>query len=182
MPLPGFPGRKPLDEARSAAHALATRAATLAGLAGPTPDDDLPRLLDSSAMALGVLAEQTSNARHEIHQERERLATERARWTKTRADIAEALSDLSERLRRATEGGPSMIWAVQHIDAILQSAGASEFTDEGPVTPARHRVVQRRPADADHPSQTIASTVRAGLLLDGEVLRPQEVIAYIEMD
>jgi molecular chaperone GrpE (heat shock protein) len=182
MPLPGFPGRRNLDDARTATRALATRAAALAGLAPPAPDDDLPRLLDSSATALAVLAEQAGNARQDARRERERLATEQARATKTRAGIAEALSDLRERLRRTGDGGPSLTWAVQHVDAILQLAGAREFVDEGSLTPARHRVVERRAADAAHPPRTIASTVRPGLLLDGEVLRPQEIVAYTQMD
>jgi len=195
MPLPGFSANKDLREVHVAAHALGTRAAELADLAPPAPDEmSVLRLLASADAALSVLAERTRNAQREARHERDRLQHERVGWNRTRGKLAEALAELRERLRvtdlgpahpdqtQAAAGSGSLVWALQHIDETLRIAGASEFQDEGPVDLARHRVVARQPSDRSHPSGTIAFSIRPGLLLDGEVLRPQEVSAYMDMD
>lgn len=195
MALPGFSANKELHEARVAAHALGTRAAELADLAAPASDENSVLLLLASAdTALSVLAERTRNAQREARYERDRLQNERAGWNRTRGKLAEALAELRERLRvtdlnpahpeqtQAAGGSGSLVWALQHIDEILRTVGASDFQDEGPIDPARHRVVERRPADRSHPAGTIAFSISPGLLVDGEVLRPQEVSAYMDMD
>jgi molecular chaperone GrpE (heat shock protein) len=62
---------------------------------------------------------------------------------------------------------------------MLASCEVTVIDDTGPLDPMRHEVVAGRECAADGPVDQIAETVRPGYAWRGELLRPQQVIAYV---
>jgi hypothetical protein len=89
--------------------------------------------------------------------------------------------DVTELAGQATGSGPAAdtLRLVQwRVDQALADVGVRAVSDAGPVDPARHVVAGTRPAGPDSEAGLIAATVRRGYLQGGELIRPQQVIAY----
>jgi len=186
--LPGVPDRKKA-ELQQLAEKTAVEAAAIAGVPRPAPEQDPAVLLQATRSALAVVAEALANRDREVTRLRvQSAATPRpALRTPTRAALT--LAELRDRLRVlaapsgdiADGGAPDRLgWVIERLDEALQQLGVAEYLDNGRLDLARHQVIDRRPADSRHPGGTIASSVRSGLLLSGEVLRPQQVVVYAD--
>lgn len=102
--------------------------------------------------------------------------------------LADDLAGLAERAGGDTAAGESaagesaagtaLRLAQWRVDQVLAECGVQPVRDEGPVEPARHEVVGVRPAGADGSAGWIAATVRPGYMADGQLIRPQQVVAY----
>lgn len=186
MPLPGFGAKRELREVTVAVYELACRATELAGVSPPAPPPPVPSvraLVRAVDVALDVLAEHSRNGQREAQLRHEQWEAERVEWKRRRTELALRLTDFRERLSAAggkaqSPAQDSLVWAVQHVDDALRSVGAEQFTDQGDLDVLRHRVVSSLPAGRGHQARTIASSARPGVLVDGEVARPQEVVAY----
>jgi hypothetical protein len=66
----------------------------------------------------------------------------------------------------------------RRVDKALADSGVRVLSDEGPIDPARHEVVGAEPTSGDA-AGGIAATVRRGYLRGDELIRPQQVIAYV---
>jgi hypothetical protein len=195
--LPGFPD--PKAEWQQLAEKAAAEAAVAAGLPGPAPDQDPAELLHSIRLAIRVIEEAMASQDRKLARSTARQASAPAPGPSPRAALT--LADLRDRLRVLAaapdqpgdvggESGrdsvtrpdePSRLgWIIDRLSEALRQLGVAEYLDTGPVDLARHQVVGRCPADARHSSGTIASSVRSGLLLSGDVLRPQRVVVYAD--
>ena len=174
MRIPGLPRR---DAAlRDLADALATEAAAITGLPAPGSDDPVAQL-GSVRAALAVTAEMIANQQREL----DRLRTQPAAPPPNPSDRAAlTLVDLRDRLRVLGAPDSGYGWVVERLGEALDQLDVIEFQDEGRTDPARHQVMDRRPADTAHPAGTIARSVRSGLLLSGRVLRPQQVVVFVD--
>ncbi|WP_305782386.1 hypothetical protein [Symbioplanes lichenis] len=186
VPLPGFGAKRELRQVTHAVYELACRATELAGLTAPSPPSaarSADVLVRQTDVALDVLVERNRNDRREAQLRHEQWQAERVEWRRQRTEIALRLTDFRERLSAvgsSAQGADQdpLVWAVQHVDDALRSIGAEPFTDQGALDARRHRVVSSLPAGPGRAARTIASSTRPGLLVDGEVARPQEVVAY----
>jgi hypothetical protein len=185
VPLPGFGAKRELREVTTAVHDLACRATELAGLTAPPPlsaDPAVRRLIQATHVALDVLAERHRNGQREAQLRHEQWEAERVEGKRRRTEVALRLTDFRDRLSAAGNvpgaGHDSLVWAVQHVDDALRGLGAEQFTDHGTLDVLRHRVVAGLAAGPGRAAGTIASSARPGVLVDGEVARPQEVVAY----
>jgi molecular chaperone GrpE (heat shock protein) len=100
-------------------------------------------------------------------------------------DIVEGLIRLTDDLLDLTEhaSGPesdarALRLVQRRVERLLADCGARIVRDDGPVNASRHTVVAVRPATADGPEGWIAGTVRPGYLHGGQLIRPQQVVAY----
>jgi hypothetical protein len=182
--IPGALDRKKAELQRLA-EKTAVEAAAVAGVPGPAPEQEPAALLRDIRSALAVIAEALANRDREVARLRVRPAEAPAPRAPTRAALT--LAELRDRARvlaepsgegEDTSGEGRLGWVIERLDEALHQLGVAEYLDDGRVDLARHQVIDRRPADPRHPSGTIASSVRSGLLLSGEVLRPQQVVVY----
>lgn len=184
--LPGQNGRQ-LERLRRLTAETARVAAGLAGTPRPVSRQEPVESLAAIRSALAVMAEKLANQEREVAMLRaERDAAAAAEpWPATRTVLTTA--ELRDRLRAmvaAPDGlGDAAVrgrldWVIGRLDEILGQLGVVEYFDEGQVDFARNHVVDRRPTDDRHIAGTIASSVRSGLLLRGEILRPQDVVIY----
>jgi hypothetical protein len=89
-------------------------------------------------------------------------------------DVAELAGQAAE-----SEAADNLLRLTQwRVDQVLADCGVRVVADEGRVDPARHEVAGTRPAGADGTAGWIAATVRRGYRRDGELIRPQQVVAY----
>jgi hypothetical protein len=65
------------------------------------------------------------------------------------------------------------------VDKVLAESGVQAVSDDGPVVPARHEVVGAEPVSAGTRPGWIAGTVRRGYQVGDQLIRPQQVIAYV---
>lgn len=72
-------------------------------------------------------------------------------------------------------------WVRRTVLAALATSGVFPVDDSGPVDPARHKVVATRADPSGRNPGGIAETVRPGYLWGGQVLRHQEVVAYVPL-
>ncbi|MFH8369989.1 nucleotide exchange factor GrpE [Streptomyces sp. NPDC018031] len=99
--------------------------------------------------------------------------------------LADWLGDLLRDDGRPAEPEQAQIalrWLDGRLIRLFAVCEVADLHDEGPVDPARHEIVGRRPADDGRPVGSIAETVRHGFVWRGRVLRPQQVIVYAEDD
>jgi molecular chaperone GrpE (heat shock protein) len=97
--------------------------------------------------------------------------------------LADDLAGLAERAAGENAAGESaagsaLRLAQWRVGQVLAECGVQPVRDEGPVEPARHEVVGVRPAGPDGSAGWIAATVRPGYMADGQLIRPQQVVAY----
>lgn len=78
------------------------------------------------------------------------------------------------------DGGEVLPWVVERLDDGLRLLGTREFDEAGPVDPRRHQVVDRCAATAEGAPGTVARSVRTGLTLHGTVVRPQQIVVYVD--
>jgi GrpE len=156
---------------------------------GPAPKQEPAALLQAIRSALAVIAEALANRDREVARLRAQPAAASMPAPRAPTRAALTLAELRDRLRvlAAPSGDvangedPGRLgWVIERLDEALHQLGVAEYLDDGRVDLARHQVINRRPADSRHPSGTIASSVRSGLLLSGEVLRPQQVVVYVD--
>lgn len=174
---------------------LAAEAAALAGTPGPAAGMPLDELLAAASTAMSAAREAQAN---EVREASRRAAVQSGVVQVERPNpagrAALTLADLRDRLRLMTgadssyswddqdDPGGALPWVLERLDEAMRQLDVSEFADTGPVDHLRHRAVDRRPADAEHPPGTIAASVRSGLLLGGVQLRPQQVVVYVSED
>jgi hypothetical protein len=92
--------------------------------------------------------------------------------------LADDMAGLADRASGESTGDRALRLAQWRVDQILAECGVQAVTDEGPVDPGRHEVVGSRPTGADGTAGWIAATIRRGYLADGQLIRPQQVVAY----
>jgi len=182
------------------AESTAAEAAALAGMPSPPPTKDPAELLSAIRLAVRAIEETLASQDRKLASAMAQQAQAPAPAPGASPRAALTLADLRDRLRvlaaAAGQSGdpgassqdsaagldePSRLdWIIDRLTEALQQLGVAEYLDTGPVDLARHQVVGRRPADARHLSGIIESSVRSGLLLSGDVLRPQQVVVYAD--
>lgn len=102
--------------------------------------------------------------------------------------VGRALIGIADRLvDLADDGAPTspeqtaaaLRWLRSRITAMLTSCDITPVADDGVVDFMRHEVVGDRPAPAPELVDHIAATVRLGYRWHGDLLRAQQVIAYV---
>lgn len=93
--------------------------------------------------------------------------------------LADDVAELSGRDWTAEAAARALRLIQWRVDKVLAECGVEVLADEGLVDPARHEVVGAEPASADAMADRIAATVRRGYLHGDELIRPQQVVAYI---
>jgi molecular chaperone GrpE (heat shock protein) len=188
--IPGVPHWKAdLRQAQQLTETVALDAAQLAGMPRPRPGQEIPALLYSIQSAFHVVAEAMANQERQIAALRPQPESTPKSAVQAIAEAALTLAELRERLREITTSAdgrslspePGRLgWVIERLDEALGQLDVVEFQDEGLVDLARNHVVDRLPASSAHPAGTIASSPRPGLLVHGEVLRPQQVVIYVD--
>lgn len=185
-------GQKPEEKAgriREEAHDLARYGAQVSGIPLPMADAPTAAFFATIRSAIDVLNEMQRNSNLQASRTSDRASADQADWKSVRTTVVLSLADLRHQLRArdsavATQGDDLsdmrqlVGWVIERLDETLEAAGASEFVDDGRLNVSRHHAVDRIPSNAEHPDGTIASSVRPGLLVAGEVLTPQQVIVY----
>ena len=93
--------------------------------------------------------------------------------------LADALVDLTRHPSGPESGVRTLELVQRRVDRLLTDCGVRIVLDEGPVVPSRHEVVGARPAGEHGAEGWIAATVRQGYLHGDQLIRPQQVVAYI---
>jgi hypothetical protein len=93
--------------------------------------------------------------------------------------LADDLAELSDRDWTGESAARTLRLVKWRVDKVLAECGVQVLFDEGPVMPTRHEVVGAEPAGPDGRAGWIAVTVRRGYLLGDQLIRPQQVIAYV---
>ncbi len=155
----------------------------------------IPRTPEPDVPALEQCVAELERARADAHQGRLRALadydnyrrrTEREAGGARRAGQCEVLLpllDVRDNLERALAAGstdPAFLRGVEAIaeqlGRIVTSLGAVPIPGVGTLfDPRLHEAVGSVPA-VDHPPDTVVTEVRRGFLLDGEVLRPAQVM------
>ncbi|MBC6457024.1 hypothetical protein [Actinomadura sp. HBU206391] len=197
-------GDRPAESARLLAFETTLQAAELAGEGGPPGLEQMstPSMLHA---ARGLLV--TVNERQRADTQRaEALRVELARLRAENAalrrrlpapgpeadeeepaeveppPIVHTLIDISDRvagLRDSVEPAVTR-WLLDRITEALADAGVSAIREEGAVDTTRHAVLGVRATADPELVDRIAETVRPGYRWNDQVLRPQQVIAYVE--
>ncbi|MEV0135678.1 hypothetical protein AB0H83_45450 [Dactylosporangium sp. NPDC050688] len=162
-------------------HQLVREAALRAGTPAPGEPRDDDELLQVGQHALAVLADALATARAASPPPTvaHRASRDSAHgWDS--APVALELAGVRERLRDVSDGTNEVYtWLLDRLDVVLDGLQVTEFADDGPVVPQRHRVVGMTPGG---PAGRIAATARPGLRLGAEVLRPQDVVIFERED
>nr|BFE59318.1 hypothetical protein GCM10020063_038440 [Dactylosporangium thailandense] len=154
-------------------HQLVREAALRAGTPAPGEPRDDDELLQVGRHALAVLADALATARAVSPPPAAAQG-----WDS--APVALELAGVRERLRDVSDGTNEVYtWLLDRLDVVLDGLQVTEFADDGPVVPQRHRVVGTTPGG---PAGRIAATARPGLRLGAGVLRPQDVVIYERED
>lgn len=152
-----------------------------------TTDTDIPALEQRVAeLERAIADEHQSRLRVLADLENYRRRTEREAGGGRRAGQREVLLpllDVRDNLERALAAGstdPAFLRGVEAIAEqlrrIVTSLGAVPIPGAGTLfDPRLHEAVGTVPA-IDHPPDTVVTEVRRGFLLDGEVLRPAQVV------
>jgi hypothetical protein len=150
-------------------HQLVREAALRAGTPAPGEPRDDDELLQVGQHALAVLADALATARAVSPPPASAHG-----WDS--ASVALELAGVRERLRDVSDGTNEVYtWLLDRLDVVLDGLQVTEFADDGPVVPQRHRVVGATPGG---PAGRIAATARPGLRLGAAVLRPQDVVIF----
>ncbi|MFI6391491.1 hypothetical protein [Nonomuraea sp. NPDC050540] len=97
-------------------------------------------------------------------------------------DLAERLDELRGRDLATGPEPPARLvgWVADQLTLMLREGEVEPLDDRGELVPERHQVVGVRPTAEPGLPGTIAETVRPGYQWRGLVLRPQQVLAYVE--
>jgi len=93
--------------------------------------------------------------------------------------LADDLAELSGRDWTGESAAHTLRLVQWRVDKVLAECGVQALSDEGPVVPARHEVVGAEPTGTDGRAGWIAATVRRGYLRGDQLIRPQQVVAYV---
>ncbi len=93
--------------------------------------------------------------------------------------LADDLAELSGRDWTGESAARTLRLVQWRVDKVLGESGVQALSDNGPVVPARHEVVGAEPAGANDRAGWIAATVRRGYLRGDQLIRPQQVVAYV---
>ncbi len=83
------------------------------------------------------------------------------------------------RPRSPVNSSQSPRWLNRSITRLLAQSEIYLIEDEGEVDPTRHEVIEVRRVTENERVNRIAATVRPGYGWRGQILRPQEVVAYV---
>ena len=180
---------------RQLAFEVMMHAATLAGEDDAVIEPEhmiTPILLTAARSYLLSAGQQARDARHELaalRAENARLRQAIARDPRTVASGAEAdppaiareLIAMSDRLAQQN-GDQRLRWLEVAVARLFERSEIYRIDDDGEVDPTRHEVVEMRPATDDAIVNHIAATVRPGYAWRRQILRPQEVVAYVPGD
>jgi hypothetical protein len=194
-------GGRTAESARLLAFETTLQAAELAGEGSPPGLQDMntPSMLDNARRLLVTVAErQRADVRRaealgaELTRLRAENAALRRRLPEPAAEpepgevdpppIVHTLIDISDRVAglRDTVEPAVTSWLLDRITEALAEAGVTGIRDKGPVDVNRHAVLGvRATADPDLVDR-IVETVRPGYRWNDRILRPQQVIAYVE--
>lgn len=194
-------GGRPAESARRLAFETTLQAAELAGEGAPPELQEMstPSMLHSARRLLVIVAERqrtetgrTEALRVELARLRAQNAALRRRLPEPEPEsgpgeaepppIVHELIDISDRIAgmRDTADPAVTRWLLDRITGALADTGVTSIREEGVVDPTRHAVLGVRPtADLDLVDR-IAETVRPGYSWNDRILRPQQVIAYVE--
>ncbi len=92
--------------------------------------------------------------------------------------IARELIAIADRLA-SQQGAAAPRWLNRSITRLLAQSEIYLIEDEGEVDPTRHEVIEVRRVTENERVNRIAATVRPGYGWRGQILRPQEVVAYV---
>ncbi|GAA3230932.1 hypothetical protein [Actinocorallia longicatena] len=93
--------------------------------------------------------------------------------------LADRLADLPGR-DGGDQGGALLRWLDGRVRAMFAACEVTTIEERGPVDPLRHQVVGARAAGPGDPLEHVAETVRPGYLWRDVLLRPQQVVAFVE--
>ena len=74
---------------------------------------------------------------------------------------------------------PSAEWIDRQLLKALRGMGVSTIEDDGAVDPRWHEVLEAQPTSDPEIDRHIAATVRPGYRTQNELIRPQQVIAWV---
>ncbi|MBC6466590.1 hypothetical protein [Actinomadura alba] len=196
-------GGRPAESTRRLAFETTLQAAELAGEGGPPGLEEMstPNMLDNARRLLVTATERqrADVARAEaLGAELARLRAENAALRRRLPELASepgsapvevdpppivhTLIDISDRvagLRDTVEPAVTR-WLLDRITEALAGTGVIGIRDKGPVDVTRHAVLAVRATDDPDLIDRIAETVRPGYRWNDRILRPQQVIAYVE--
>lgn len=95
--------------------------------------------------------------------------------------IARELIGMADRLDHQ-RGNPALRWVDTSVARLLEQSEIYRIEDNGEVDPTRQEVIEVRRAGEGELVNHIAATVRPGYGWRGQILRPQEVVAYVTGD
>lgn len=93
--------------------------------------------------------------------------------------LADDLAELSGRDWTGESAARTLRLVQWRVDKVLAECGVQALSGEGPLVPTRHEVVGTEPTGADGRAGWIAATVRRGYLRGDQLIRPQQVVAYV---
>lgn len=193
MQMPGSSDRR-LKSLRDVGRAVATQAAAIAGAPAPYADAEPEDLFAAITQSLRLIVESRANEQREWARRQSTEPSVSALATApsdagpaTDPGALLALADLLDRLRVITAGGAAapqqdevLPWLLERLADAVSRFGIAEFDDTGLSDPVRHQVVGRVPTTDAALEGHIARSVRPGLTVSGEMLRPQQVLVYAE--
>lgn len=94
--------------------------------------------------------------------------------------IARELIGIADRLAHQ-RGNPAVQWLDNSVARLLEQSEIYPIEDIGKVDPTRHEVIEVRGVTESDLVNHIAATVRRGYGWRGQILRPQEVVAYVKV-
>lgn len=191
-PLDFVRQRRSGESTRRLALDVAVRAADLTDRRVPDDWEHLGAqgLLEAARTSLTAAAERIREDERRLAALREDRATDprpKAEATDRPVSpppIARELIEVADRLAVLDsddrEDRPAVTtWLEGRITEMLRGCEVLPIREEGPVNPSRHEVVGVRPAPEDEHDGRIAETVRPGYKWRDQVLRPQQVVAYV---
>jgi molecular chaperone GrpE (heat shock protein) len=94
--------------------------------------------------------------------------------------IVDRLVDVTpESLADPAHGAAMLRWLTGQLRGLLNAVEVVRMDETGPVDPKRHEVVDTRPAPQETLVDHVAEVVRPGYTWRGDLLRAQQVIAYV---
>ncbi len=93
--------------------------------------------------------------------------------------IARDLIEIADRLASQPDQ-PIIRWVASRAAQMMKQCEIYPIIDDGPVDPTRHEVVEVRAAADPRVADHIAETARPGYRWRDQILRPQQIIAYVK--
>ncbi|MFI9558611.1 hypothetical protein [Nonomuraea endophytica] len=157
------------------------RLAALTGRRPDPPDFGTATLLEQALADVETLERTQREPRGELDRHA-KGADDPPSMVSALVDLAERLDELRGRdLATGPESPAKLVgWVADQLTLMLREGEVEPLDDSGDLIPERHQVVGVRPTAEPGLPGTIAETVRPGYQWRGLVLRPQQVLAYVE--